>query len=108
MEIFDPNIMTRGWYAGNFEPCAYKTDAFEVGVMHHKAGEYCAPHYHKEVDEINYLLEGSMIVNDVLIAAPIIFIIRRNEIVNPEFITDCKIVVTKTSSVPGDKYIVNK
>ena len=108
MEIFDPNIMHRGWFVGGFEPNAYKTNLFEVGILTHKAGEYWAAHYHKESDEINYLLEGEMILNNILLTAPIIFIIKKNEVAEPIFITDCKLVVIKTPSVPGDKYIVSK
>jgi len=106
MEIFDPNSMYRGWFAGAFAPTAYKTNLFEVGVLTHKAGEFWAPHYHKECDEINYLLEGEMTLNGISLVAPVIFVIYKNEIAEPTFLTDCKIVVIKTPSVPGDKYIV--
>ena len=108
MEIFDPNIMHRGWFCGNFLPTAYSTDKFEVGILTHKAGEHWPAHYHKESDEINYLLEGEMILNNVSLVAPVIFVIYKNEIADPTFITDCKLVVVKTPSVPSDKYIVEK
>lgn len=108
MEIFDPNAMHRGWYAGAFEPTAYHTNLFEVGVLTHKAGEHWPAHYHKESVEINYLLEGKMTLNGKSLVAPVIFVLDKNEIADPTFITDCKIVVIKTPSVPGDKYIVEK
>ena len=108
MKIFDPNSMYRGWFVGAFDPSAYQTNLFEVGILEHKAGEFWAAHFHKESDEINYLLEGEMILNDVSLVAPVIFVIYKNEIARPTFITDCKIVVIKTPSVHGDKYIVEK
>ena len=58
MKIFDPSIMVKGWYTGDFEPTAYKTKDFEVGILTHKAGEFWPTHYHNECDEINYLLDG--------------------------------------------------
>ena len=108
MKIFDPSIMFRGWYIGDFEPTAYKTSTFEVGILEHKKGEYWAPHYHNISDEINFLLEGEMTLNGQHLSAPVIFVIERNEVAEPTFITDCKLVVVKTPSAPGDKIIVNK
>ncbi len=108
MQTFDPADMKKGWFVGNFTPSVFRTNLFEVGILEHKAGEFWAPHFHKESDEINYLLEGEMILNDISLVAPVIFVIYKNEIARPTFITDCKIVVIKTPSVPGDKYIVEK
>lgn len=108
MKTFDPNIMFRGWFIGDFAPTAYRTKDFEVGILEHKAGEFWPAHYHAESDEINYLLEGSMVLNGTPLTAPVIFVIERNEIADPTFITDCKIVVIKTPSIPGDKIIVSK
>lgn len=108
MKTFDPSVMFRGWYVGDFEPAAYQTAAFEVGVLEHKKGEVWDAHYHTQSDEINYLLEGEMKLNGVLLTAPIIFVIERNEIADPEFLTDCKLIVIKTPSAPGDKIIVPK
>ena len=36
-----------------------------------------------------------------------IFIVKPNEIADPEFHDDCKIICVKTPSIMGDKYIVN-
>lgn len=108
MKLFDPTQMKGGWYIGNFEPSAFKTAAFEVSVMQHTQGEFWPLHYHEQCDEINYLLEGKMLMHDTLLEAPAIFVLERGEIANPEFLTDCKLVVVKTPSVPGDKIIVNK
>ncbi len=108
MKIFDPSIMIRGWYIGDFEPSAYRTDKFEVSLLSHEKGEIWDAHYHSKSDEINYLLEGQMTLNGTLLTAPVIFVIEKNEVADPEFLTDCKIVVVKTPSAPGDKIIVPK
>lgn len=108
MKTFDPTVMYRGWYVGDFEPTAYRTKDFEVSVMQHKKDEVWEAHYHERSDEINYLLEGRMTINGELLEAPVIFVIEKNEVADPRFLTDCKLVVIKTPSAPGDKIIVTE
>ena len=36
-----------GWFIGNFEPTAWKTDKFEAAIHDYKKGEEKEPHYHK-------------------------------------------------------------
>jgi quercetin dioxygenase-like cupin family protein len=96
----------RGWFVGNFEPSCFKTSDFEVGLLTHKKDEVWPAHYHKISTEINLLLEGEMILNDQKLVTGDIFIISPNEIADPKFLTDCKLVVIKTPSAPTDKYII--
>ena len=35
-----------------------------------------------------------------------IFVIEKNETAVPEFLEDCSVLVVKTPSVPGDKYVI--
>ena len=35
-----------------------------------------------------------------------IFVIEKNEVADPEFLEDCSVLVVKTPSAPGDKYVV--
>jgi quercetin dioxygenase-like cupin family protein len=35
-----------------------------------------------------------------------IFIIHPNEIADPIFLEDCKVLIVKTPSIPGDKYVI--
>jgi len=37
------------------------------------------------------------------LTGPVIFLLERQEIADPEFVTDCKVFVIKAPSVPGDK-----
>ena len=106
MTISNISEMTRGWFIGNFEPSILKTKDFEVGVMSHKKGEYWAPHIHKEAIEYNLLLDGLMNVNDVIIEPGTIFIFDKGEIARPIFLEDCRVLVVKSPSIPGDKYVV--
>ena len=96
--------MFRGWFVGNFEPSAFKTEQFEVGILTHKKDEKWAKHYHKIATEINCLISGKMTINGIEINEGDIFILEPSEPAEPIFLQDCKLVVIKTPSVIGDKY----
>jgi quercetin dioxygenase-like cupin family protein len=94
----------RGWFIGNFDPSVLKTDNFEVGLLTHKQGEHWPKHYHAIATEYNLLVSGKMIIKETTIEPGDIFIIEPNEIADPIFLEDCKVLCIKTPSVPGDKY----
>lgn len=96
----------RGWFVGNFEPSCYHTEKFEVGFLTHEKDEYWPPHIHKQSTEINLLIDGEMIIQNTHLKSGDIFIIEPNEIADPLFLTRCKVLVIKTPSLPGDKYII--
>jgi quercetin dioxygenase-like cupin family protein len=106
MEINRIENMKDGWFVGNFEPSAFKTDLFEVCYKFHEKGEKWDTHYHKIGTEINYLVKGKMIIQDKELNEGDIFILKPYEIANPEFIEDCTVLIIKTPSVAGDKYII--
>ena len=103
MKLFDPKDYQGGWFIGDFEPSIWRTSAYEVGYKHHVAGEPWAAHYHEHMDEITFLLEGTMQMQGQTLTGPVIFLLERHEIADPEFVTDCKVFVIKAPSVPGDK-----
>ena len=96
----------RGWFVGNFEPTSFKSENFEVGLLQHKKGEIWSPHIHKIATEINLLIEGEMTIQGKKLVSGDVFVIDPYEIADPIFHTDCKLVVIKTPSLPGDKYNV--
>ena len=106
MQIFDstPYMKKGGWFVGNFEPTVFKTDQFEVSYKLHYKDEDWPKHHHKESTEINFLLHGKMLINDILIESGKIFVIEKNESVKPIFLEDCELIVIKTPSVANDKY----
>jgi quercetin dioxygenase-like cupin family protein len=106
MDIIKMETMMGGWFIGNFEPSAYKTDQFEVCYKHHLKGEKWETHYHKEGTEINYLVNGKMIIQNKELNTGDIFILKPYEIADPIFIEDCTVLIVKTPSVSGDKYII--
>ena len=97
MDIFKIEEMKGGWFAGNFEPTAFKTDKFEAAIHSYKMGEIKEAHFHKEATEVNYLLEGKFVLQNYD---------GNGSSKDPLFLEDCKIIVIKTPSVIGDKYIV--
>lgn len=107
MKKFDISKFKDGWFIGDFEPSVHKTKDFEVGFLLHRKGEKWDTHYHKIAREINYLIEGEMVISNTLIQSGEIFILEPGEIADPTFLTDCKLIVVKTPSVIGDKYILN-
>ena len=100
--------MKHGWFIGNFEPFAYQTKDFEVGLGSHKKGDTWDKHYHKISTEITLIISGKVKVNDEIFSKGDIFIIEPNEIVDPLFLEDTQYVVVKTISDINDKYIVER
>lgn len=93
-----------GWFVGNFEPSAFKTDAVEVCFKTHVKGEKWPKHYHKIATEINYLIRGTMKIKDEVFNYGDVFIIEPDEIADPEFFEDCELIVVKVPCVKKDKY----
>lgn len=98
--------MKGGWFIGSFEPTSFKTSDCEVCYKIHKAGEIWDKHYHAIAIEINYLIKGTMYINETLLQSGEIFILYPNEVAEPMFITDCELIIVKIPSIIGDKYIV--
>jgi quercetin dioxygenase-like cupin family protein len=96
-----------GWFIGDFLPSILRVKDFEVGVVNHKKGEFWPVHYHKVATEYNLILKGTMIIQGKTLTEGDMFILAPNEIADPIFLTDCQVLVIKTPSVPGDKYIVD-
>ncbi len=104
MKLYKVSDMKRGWFIGDFEPNVIRTKGFEVGYLHHRAGEKWPSHYHKIATEINLLISGSMTICGKLINAGEIFVIEPMEVADPIFHDDCYLMTVKVPSLPGDKY----
>jgi quercetin dioxygenase-like cupin family protein len=106
MQKFRIENMKRGWFIGDFEPAALKTNFFEVGFGHHKKGDRWDKHYHKLATEITLVIKGKVQINNDIFIEGDIFVIEKNEIVEPLFLEETNYVVVKTISDKNDKYIV--
>ena len=109
MKIFsDVDQFKGGWFIGNFQETSYKTTNCEVAYKTHYKDEYWAAHYHLLGDEINYLIEGEMIINNEKLTAPCIFIIYKGEASRPTFLTDVRLIVVKIPGILNDKYEIKE
>lgn len=106
MEIHRNVKWKGGWFVGNFEPSAYKTDSVEVCFKVHPKGEKWPKHYHKIATEINYLLHGKMTIQGETFNPGDVFIISPEEIADPDFLEDCELIVIKVPCASNDKYEV--
>lgn len=95
----------KGWIYGAFQPSIHFDKNTEVGIHYYKQGEVAPPHYHKKATEINIIISGKLIENEVVFRAQDIFVLSPGELSDTEFLEDTVIVVIKTPSVPGDKYV---
>lgn len=95
-----------GWFIGDFEPAAFQTKDFEVCFKHHTKGEKWDNHYHKQGTEINYLVKGKMMIQNIVLNEGDVFILHPYEVADPEFLEDCTVLIVKTPSVKGDKFII--
>lgn len=100
------NTMVRGWFVGNFNPSALKTDICEVGVKSYKAGEYESAHFHKIATEVTLILSGSVRMFEREWGSGDIIIIEPNDVTEFYAITDTVSVVVKIPGALNDKYLV--
>ena len=99
MKLFRLEDMKKGWFAGDFEPTAFKTKDFEISYRIHPSGEQRPEHTHTHTTEINLLISGTMSFQDRELTNGDIFIVEPWEISNPVFYTDCAIVCVRTPSM---------
>jgi dTDP-glucose pyrophosphorylase len=105
-KIIDRKDYLRGWLIGDFEPSIERNKNIELAYLFHEMNSIWDYHYHKEAIEINFLLKGSMIINNVKYNKNSLFIIDKNIVSCPLFLEDCDILCIKIPSKPKDKYIV--
>lgn len=99
--------MKKGWFIGNFEPSVFRTTLFEAGYKIHRKNQYWPAHYQQLAIEINLVIDGKVKINNDVFTKGDIFLVEPREVVKPEFLTRCKIVVIKIPSLPQDKVIIN-
>lgn len=106
MKVFRAAKWVGGWFAGDFEPAAYRTKDFEVCFKQHSKGERWPTHFHKIATEINYLIRGTMVLQGETLRPGDVFVLGPGEVSDPQFLDDCELIVVKTPSVKGDKHEV--
>ncbi|MCM1513161.1 MAG: hypothetical protein NC112_08680 [Oxalobacter formigenes] len=105
MKHFLLDKMVRGWFVGDFSPCAVSTEACEVAVKRYKAGESEDAHYHKIATEVTLILRGKVRMADKDWGSGDIVILEPGEKSAFYALTEAEVVVVKLPSVKGDKYL---
>jgi hypothetical protein len=98
----------KGWFIGDFPKAAFQSKDFEVSWRIHPAGEEWDLHYQEKATEINLLISGNMVLNNVELKSGDVFILYPYEVTDVKFISDCSVVCVKTPSLPNDKIVVTK
>ena len=99
--------MTRGWFVGDFEPSAYRTNEAEAGIRLLEAG-YCEQaHYHRTSVKVIAVLAGKLrmfhrewLEDDIVVFEP-------GDISSIEALQDSKIVMLLLPGIKNDKVYVN-
>ncbi len=104
MDVRRIEEMRGGWFIGDFEPSVFRTSAVEVAYHKYTKGQEWPKHHHKIATEINYMISGTMTLNDTQINPGDVFVIYPGESVKPQYLEDCEVIVVKVPSIPGDKY----
>ena len=96
--------MVKGWFIGDFEPSALKTNECEVAVKFYFAGDKEPLHHHKISTETTLILTGEVWMVGKKWGPGDIVVLLPGESTSFEAITDCTSIVVKTPSVKNDKY----
>lgn len=99
--------MIKGWFVGDFEPTAFKTQACEVAVKSYGVGDVEQAHFHKVATEITLVLSGCIRMLGKEWRAGDIIVLSPGEITAFEALTASVNVVVKVPGALDDKFIVN-
>jgi len=99
--------MIKGWFVGDFDPCAFSTPECEVAVKDYEAGDSEGDHYHKVATEITLVLSGEIRMVGKVWKAGDIITLSPGEVTDFEALTCAVTVVVKVPGSKGDKYIVS-
>jgi quercetin dioxygenase-like cupin family protein len=98
--------MKRGWFVGDFEPTAYRTDQVEVAVKHYAAGDAEERHVHRVATELTAVIRGTVRMDGHELGAGDVITLDPGEPSDFLALTDAVVVAVKLPAVPGDKYLV--
>jgi quercetin dioxygenase-like cupin family protein len=98
--------MVKGWFVGEFQPSALKTEACEVAFKRYKSGDHEAAHYHKVATEVTFVARGRVRMCEKEWGAGSIIVLTPGEVTNFFALEDSDTLVVKVPSVKNDKYLV--
>lgn len=98
-------LMTRGWFVGDFAPAALRSTACEVAIKFYQAGDHEAAHVHRVATEITAIISGRVRMSGQEWRDGDILTIEPGEATDFLALTDVVTVVVKTPSALDDKFM---
>ena len=105
MKVGNLKDMVKGWFVGNFEPTAYRTNDCEVGIKTYAKGDSDSSHHHKVATEITVIQSGKVRMCGEVYEAGDIVVIKPGTSTAFEVLEDTVTVVVKLPGANNDKYI---
>ena len=105
MKRYKLSQFTKGWFMGAFQPTIFYTNAFEVAIKYHTAGENYPAHKQRIATEYNVLISGEMSIGKEAFKPNDIFVIPPGEVAKPVFQSDCIVVCVKVPSIASDRVV---
>ena len=96
--------MVKGWFAGNFQPTAFKTTACEVAVKKYLKGDREALHHHRVATEVTVIVSGRVRMCGREWADGDIIVLEPGDATDFEALSNVVSVVLKCPAAPDDKY----
>jgi quercetin dioxygenase-like cupin family protein len=96
----------KGWLVGDFNPCLFSSKDVEVGLKFYVAGEEEPNHVHRIVTEYTIVIEGIVEMKGQQFQEGDIVTMLPGESTSFKSITNSKILVIKTPSIPSDKEVL--
>ena len=96
--------MKRGWFVGDFDPSAVRSQACEVAVMHYAKGDREARHYHAVATELTVVVSGEVRMEGEVHREGEIVVLEPGDRTDFEALTDAVTVVVKLPSIMNDKF----
>lgn len=97
--------MVKGWFVGDFEPTALRTNAAEVAVKEYAAGDHEELHHHRIATEVTTVVRGEIEMLGRSFSAGDVVVIPPNTATAFRAVTDAVTVVVKVPGAHDDKYL---
>jgi anti-sigma factor ChrR (cupin superfamily) len=98
--------MVRGWFIGDFDPVAHRSDEVEVAIKHYRAGDSEPRHVHKISTELTAVVSGTVRMDGRDLGPGDILTLAPGEPCDFEAVTDAVVVAVKVPAAKDDKYLV--
>jgi hypothetical protein len=98
--------MVKGWFVGDFDPAAIRSEHCEVAIKHYAAGDHEAAHYHAVATELTAIVSGRVRMLGREWGAGDIVTVEPGEATDFSALTDVVTVVVKLPSAKDDKFVL--